>query len=52
MLFEMLTRPTELLNGDPAAYGRELSVAAIDGRLDDILSSFSEESARRYTGVR
>jgi hypothetical protein len=47
MLFEMLTRLSELLNVDPAANDPELSVAAIDRRLDDILSSFSEEATGR-----
>jgi hypothetical protein len=52
VLFETLTHLNELLNGDSAANDPELSVAAIDHRLDDILSSFSVESRRRDTAVK
>jgi hypothetical protein len=51
-LFAALTHLNELLNGDSAANDPELSVAAIDRRLDDILSSFSVESRRRDKTVK
>jgi hypothetical protein len=51
-LFETLTHLNELLDGDPAANAPELSAAAIDRRLDDILRSFSVESGRRDKTVK
>jgi hypothetical protein len=52
MLFETLTQLNELVNVDSAVNDTELSIAAINRRLDEILSSFSAESGRGNPTVK